>query len=85
MTDTQPDAGPDGRLSTRITPRQWLVLILVQMVTLTFGMTITATNVVLPQVRGALSATQDQVAWIVTLYLVAAAGTNSWQETTDKI
>jgi DHA2 family multidrug resistance protein len=52
---------------------QWLVLILVQVTTFTFGMTITATNVILPQVRGALSATQDQIAWIVTLYLVAAA------------
>ena len=59
--------------SSRITGRQWLVLLLVQVTTLTFGMTITATNVVLPQIRGALSATQDQVAWIVTLYLVAAA------------
>jgi DHA2 family multidrug resistance protein len=52
---------------------QWMVLILVQVSTLTFGVSITATNVVLPQIRGALSATQDQVAWIVTLYLVAAA------------
>jgi DHA2 family multidrug resistance protein len=55
------------------TGRQWLVLLLVQVVTLTFGASITGTNVVLPQIRGALSATQDQVAWIVTLYLVAAA------------
>lgn len=53
--------------------KQWLVLLLVQVTTLTFGMTITATNVVLPQMKGALSATQDQVAWIVTLFLVAAA------------
>lgn len=58
---------------TKITPRQWLVLLLVQVVTLTFGMSITATNVVLPQIRGSLSATQDQAAWIVTLFLVAAA------------
>jgi len=57
------------------TAEQWLVLLLVQVTTLTFGMTITATNVVLPQIRGALSATQDQIAWIVTLYLVAAAVT----------
>jgi DHA2 family multidrug resistance protein len=56
-----------------IAPRQWLILLLVQVTTLTFGMSITATNVVLPQIRGALSATQDQAAWIVTLYLVAAA------------
>jgi len=65
------DAGDPPRFL--FTARQWLVLLLVQAVTLTFGASITATNVVLPQIRGALSATQDQVAWIVTLYLVAAA------------
>lgn len=64
---------PPSADDSRISPRQWLILLLVQVTTITFGMTITATNVVLPQIRGALSATQDQVAWIVTLYLVAAA------------
>lgn len=56
-----------------VNPRRWLILILVQVSTLVFGMAITATNVVLPQVRGALSITQDQAAWIVTVFLVAAA------------
>lgn len=64
---------PPREDDSRISPRQWLILLLVQVTTLTFGISITATNVVLPQIRGALSATQDQVAWIVTLYLVAAA------------
>lgn len=53
--------------------RRWLILVLVQVSTLAFGMAITATNVVLPQVRGALSITHDQAAWIVTVFLVAAA------------
>ena len=66
-------AAAEDRPRFLFTGRQWLVLLLVQAVTLTFGASITATNVVLPQIRGALSATQDQVAWIVTLYLVAAA------------
>ena len=57
---------PPSADDSRISPRQWLILLLVQVTTITFGMTITATNVVLPQIRGALSATQDQVAWIVT-------------------
>ncbi|MCB1739197.1 MAG: DHA2 family efflux MFS transporter permease subunit [Gammaproteobacteria bacterium] len=62
-------------MSTRdpISGRQWLLIILVQIVTLAFGMTITASNVVLPQMRGALSVTQDQIAMVVTSYLVAAA------------
>jgi MFS transporter, DHA2 family, multidrug resistance protein len=53
--------------------RQWMVLLTVQLSTLLFGMTITLANVVLPQIRGALSATQDEIAWVITLNLVATA------------
>ena len=50
-----------------------MVLLTVQMSTLLFGMTITLANVVLPQIRGSLSATQDEIAWVITLNLVATA------------
>ena len=56
-----------------ISSHRWLVLTLAQITTLTFGMAVTATNVVLPQIRGALSINQDEAAWIVTVFLVAAA------------
>jgi DHA2 family multidrug resistance protein len=56
-----------------ITARQWLILLSVQLSSLLFGMTITLANVVLPQIRGALSATHDEIAWVVTLNLVATA------------
>ena len=56
-----------------ISGRQWLILLTVQLSTLLFGMTITLANVVLPQIRGALSATQDEIAWVITLNLVATA------------
>ncbi len=56
-----------------ITARQWLILLAVQLSSLLFGMTITLANVVLPQIRGALSATQDEIAWVITLNLVATA------------
>jgi MFS transporter, DHA2 family, multidrug resistance protein len=56
-----------------IASNRWLVLALAQITTLTFGMAVTATNVVLPQIRGALSINHDQAAWIVTVFLVAAA------------
>jgi len=55
------------------TPKQWLTLITVQMVTVLFGVTVTSVAVLLPQMKGALSATQDQIAWILTLNLVATA------------
>ena len=53
--------------------RHWLILATVQITTLTFGMTITGTNVVLPQLKGAMSATPDQIAWVVTFNLVGTA------------
>src|SRR5579862_3955002 len=56
-----------------VTARQWLILLSVQLSSLLFGMTITLANVVLPQIRGALSATYDEIAWVVTLNLVATA------------
>jgi MFS transporter, DHA2 family, multidrug resistance protein len=56
-----------------ISARQWLILVMVQLITLLFGMTTTLANVVLPQIKGALSATQDQIAWVVTFNLVATA------------
>jgi DHA2 family multidrug resistance protein len=37
------------------------------------AMTITIANVSLPQIQGSLSATRDQVAWVITSYLVANA------------
>src|SRR6476620_6012807 len=53
--------------------KQWLTLLMVQRTSMLFGMTITLANVVLPQIRGALSATQDEIAWVITLNLVATA------------
>lgn len=55
------------------TLKQWLTLVTVQMVTVLFGMTVTSVTVILPQMKGALSATQDQIAWVLTLNLVATA------------
>jgi MFS transporter, DHA2 family, multidrug resistance protein len=57
----------------RIGLREWLILGTVQLTTLSYGMSVTAASVVLPQIRGALSATQDQIAWVVTFNLVATA------------
>ncbi|MDP6706456.1 MAG: MDR family MFS transporter [Alphaproteobacteria bacterium] len=56
-----------------MTFRQFLILATVQLVTLLFGMTITIANVVLPQIKGSLSATQDQIAWVITFNLLATA------------
>lgn len=70
MTDTHVPA--QGGLFS-MTGRQWLILLMVQLSNLLFGMTITLANLVLPQVRGTFSATQDEISWVVTLNLVATA------------
>jgi DHA2 family multidrug resistance protein len=56
-----------------INGRQWLILLMVQLANLLFGMTITLANLVLPQMRGNLSATQEEISWVITLNLVATA------------
>jgi DHA2 family multidrug resistance protein len=56
-----------------ITGRQWLILLSVQFTTILFGVTTTSVTVILPQLKGALSCTQDQISWVLTFNLVATA------------
>jgi MFS transporter, DHA2 family, multidrug resistance protein len=62
---------PSGIFS--ISGRLWLILLMVQLSNMLFGMTITIANVVLPQIRGTMSASQDEISWAITLNLVATA------------
>ena len=50
-----------------------LVLATCTAVTFLYAMTVTIANVSLPQMQGALSASPDQIAWVVTANLVATA------------
>ena len=74
-TTTPPIAVPATEPTSlfSLSPRHWFLLLMVQMATLLFGMTITLTNVVLPQMRGTFSATQDEISWVITFNLVATA------------
>ena len=49
------------------------MLATVTLVTLLYAMTVTIANVALPQMQGALAATQDQIALVVTFNIVATA------------
>ncbi|MGD8477593.1 MAG: DHA2 family efflux MFS transporter permease subunit [Burkholderiales bacterium] len=53
--------------------RRYLILVTVAMCTMLYAMTVTIVNVALPQLQGALSATPDQIAWVVSLNVVATA------------
>ena len=59
--------------AVRAEPNPYLVLLTVSTCTALYSMTVTVVNVVLPQLQGALSATPDQVSWIVTLNVVGTA------------
>lgn len=50
-----------------------LILFSVSMCTMLYAVTLTIVNVVLPQMQGALSATPDQISWVVTLNVIATA------------
>ena len=53
--------------------RRAMILITLTMAVALYAMTITIANVSLPQMQGSLSATQDQIAWIITFNIVATA------------
>ena len=67
MTATEAAAAPSTRLSRS------LILFTLTMVTMLYAMTVTIANVALPKMQGSLSATQDQIAWVVTFNIVATA------------
>ncbi len=59
---------PTGSTFVRV-----MVLVTVSVCTMLYALTVTIVNVALPQLKGALSATSDQIAWVVTLNVVATA------------
>jgi DHA2 family multidrug resistance protein len=53
--------------------RRIVILVVASGCTMLNAMSVTIANVVLPQMQGSLSATQDQIAWTVTFNLIATA------------
>ena len=68
MADTAERTGGRSEATQRT-----LILITMSMCTMLYALTLTIVNVVLPQMQGALSATPDQISWVVTLNVVATA------------
>ena len=60
-------------MATTGTIPRGLILLAVSMCTMLYAITMTIVNVVLPQLQGALSATPEQVSWVVTLNVIATA------------
>lgn len=62
-----------GASAASTEPHPYLVLATISVCVMLYSMTVTVVNVALPQLQGALSATPDQVAWVVTLNVVGTA------------
>lgn len=53
--------------------QRWAILISVVLAVTLYGMTILIVTVLLPQMQGSLSATRDQIAWVMTFNILATA------------
>jgi MFS transporter, DHA2 family, multidrug resistance protein len=54
-------------------PRRALITVSVMLASMMSSLDTTIANVALPRIQGSVSATQDQMAWVLTSYIVAAA------------
>ena len=52
---------------------RWMLTVCIMMATIMQALDTTIANVALPYMQGSLSTTQDQVNWVLTSYIVAAA------------
>ena len=59
--------------SKGITFFQWMILGTLTLTSTLYAMSMTIANIALPQLQGALGATQDQIAWTVTFNIVGTA------------
>jgi len=66
IANSEPAASPDSQHRTLIT-------VSVMLTTIMQALDTTIANVALPHMQGALGATQDQISWVLTSYIVAAA------------
>ena len=73
MTAASQAVPQDSPADDRFTVERWILLATLTFITLLYTMAVMIVNVALPDIRGALSATQDQVAWVVTANIMASA------------
>jgi DHA2 family multidrug resistance protein len=59
--------------AARAVPHRGLITLSVMLASIMQALDNTIANVALPRIQGTLSATQDQMSWVLTSYIVAAA------------
>ncbi len=70
---TEPSVMPPAEPEWVPVPNRGLITISVMLATIMQALDTTIANVALPRVQGTLSATQDEMGWVLTSYIVAAA------------
>src|SRR5512147_2511514 len=63
----------DASVTTPESGHRGLITLSVMLATIMQALDTTIANVALPHMQGSLSATQDQISWVLTSYIVAAA------------
>ena len=70
---TTADATTPGAGASMTAFRRWMIMVAVTGSTTLYAMTILIVSVVLPQMQGSLSATPDQISWVMTFNILATA------------
>jgi DHA2 family multidrug resistance protein len=74
MTSVAVTASDPDEPAARLTPAQrWLTMATVVLGSSLYGTALLTTSTILPQMQGALSATQDEIAWVMTFNILATA------------
>ena len=66
-------AGVTAAAATAVAPHRLLITVSVMLASIMQALDNTIANVALPRIQGSLSATQDQMTWVLTSYIIAAA------------
>ncbi len=73
MSATPPAATPLGIGDPDAVPHRGMITIAIMLATIMQALDTTIANVALPHMQGSLQASQDQITWVLTSYIVAAA------------
>src|ERR1700743_2197805 len=70
---SRPTGAATDQASAPLVPHRGIITICIMLATLIQSLDSTIANVALPHMQGSLSASQDQITWVLTSYIVAAA------------
>ena len=72
-TTTPAPARPSAAVPSYMAPHRGIITLSVMLASIMQALDNTIANVALPRIQGSLSTTQDQMTWVLTSYIVAAA------------